>query len=159
MKNKTCCFTGHRDIKGNPDVLMEKLLDVIEKYIQQGYCYFGTGGARGYDALAAKAVLNLKKKYPYIHLILVLPFVNQYERESGWSLDDIEEYHSLKKSASKVVYLSDKYVSGIYYRRNEHLVNHSSLCICYQYKDSGGTAYTTRYAKTNKLKIINCYKE
>ena len=159
MRDKTACFTGHREIKGDIDVLMARLLDVIEKYIQQGYCYFGAGGARGFDALAARAVLDLKLKYPHIHLILVLPFVDQYKRESGWSINDIEEYHSFKKKASKVVHLSDKYISGIYYRRNEHLVNFSSLCICYQYKNDGGTAYTTRYARNKNLKIVNCYKE
>lgn len=157
MKEKTACFTGHREIKGDIAHLEEKLALILEQQIQQGYCYFGAGGARGFDALAARTVLRLKEKYPHIHLILVLPFSNQYKHESGWSDVEIEEYHFLKGKASKVVHLQEKYSSGCYYRRNKHLVNHSSLCICYQYKNSGGTAYTTNYAKQQSLEIINCY--
>lgn len=158
MKDKTCCFTGHRDINEDKNTLKARLSDVIESSILQGYRYFGAGGARGFDTLAGETVLDLKEKYPHIHLILVLPFVNQYEHESGWSSEEIEKYHYLKTHASKVVHLQENYSSGCYYRRNRHLVDHSSLCIAYQYKNNGGTAYTTKYALNQQLQVINCYQ-
>ena len=43
------------------------------------------------------------------------------------------------------------------FRRNRHLVNYSSLCICYLNKTYGGTAYTVNYAKENNLKIENMH--
>ncbi len=156
MRDKTCCFTGHREINENIDTLSARLTDMIEKSIKNGYRYFGAGGARGFDTLAGETVLKLKEKYPHIHLILVLPFINQYEHESGWTAEEIEKYHYLKKHASKVVHLQKKYSSGCYYRRNRHLIDHSSLCISYQYKNAGGTAYTTRYASQKGILIINC---
>lgn len=156
MRNKTCCFTGHRDINDDINTLTEKLSVVIEKSIKKGYLYFGAGGARGFDTLAGETVMKLKEKYPHIHLILVLPFINQYEHESGWTDEEIEKYHYLKKHASKVVHLQVKYSTGCYYRRNRHLVDHSSLCIAYQYKNTGGTAYTVKYAKSNNVQVINC---
>ena len=153
-RNRTACFTGHRTLREPENIIVDKLTVILKGLIEQGYCYFGAGGARGFDSIAARVVLTLKADYPHIHLILVLPFYNQYEFEQGWSSKEIEEYKLLQKSASKVVHLQETYSRGCYYRRNEHLVNGSSLCIAYQYKDSGGTAYTTKYAASQGIRII-----
>ncbi len=153
VRNKTVCFTGHRELKDN---ISERLYKTIESLILQGFLYFGAGGARGFDALASATVLQLKKKYPEIHLILVLPFINQYNNESGWSEGEIKQYHELKAKASKVVHLQENYSAGCYYRRNRHLVDFSGVCVCYQYKNTGGTAYTTEYARSKgNVRIIN----
>lgn len=158
MREKTCCFTGHREMLESEGAVKVRLMVILEELIHQGYRYFGAGGARGFDSLAAKTVLELKERYRDIHLILVLPFHNQYEAETGWSMAEIEEYHRLKEKASKVVHLQKNYSKGCYYRRNEHLIDHSSMCVSYQYKNVGGTAYTTRYAERQKVMVINCFK-
>ena len=120
--------------------------------IEQGYRYFGAGGALGFDTLAAQTVLELKSEYPEIKLILVLPCKNQTR---GWEQADIEEYEQLEAAADKVVYTSKAYYSGCMHKRNRHLVDYSSLCICYLTEQSGGTAYTVNYARSQGLKIIN----
>ena len=145
-KEKTACFTGHRELKEPFEVVYAKTVEVVEKLIHQGYKFFGAGGARGFDALAAEVVLELKAKYPHIHLILVLPFYKQYEHEKNWKTAEIAQHEKHKKLASKVVYTQEVYSSGCYYKRNRHLVDFSSICIAYQYKSTGGTAYTTKYA-------------
>ena len=83
--------------------------------------------------------------------------MNQYEKETGWSTEEIEQYKGLKKKASKVVYIQKVYSSGSYYKRNRHLVDFSSVCVCYQYKTTGGTAYTTKYAEKKHIEVINCF--
>lgn len=154
LKRQTVCFTGHREIKHKNCANI--LRGVVDNLVSSGFCYFGCGGARGFDSYAAQVVLDLKReKYPHIHLILVLPFDNQYEAESGWSRQEIEEYHYYKQQASKVVHIGDKYERGIYYKRNRHLVDFSSVCIAYQYKNTGGTAYTTDYANKKGVQVIN----
>ena len=40
------------------------------------------------------------------------------------------------------------------HKRNRMLVDMSSICICYLTKDTGGTAYTVKYAEKQKLKIL-----
>lgn len=155
-RNKTACFTGHREIRYQDVNLQEDLKVILVDLINQGYLYFGAGGARGFDTLAAETVLELRKQYPQIYLILILPFKNQYGYEKGWSNQEIEKYVELKEKAQKVVYIQEKYSSGVYYKRNRHLVDFSSVCICYQYKETGGTAYTTKWAKSRGLKVINC---
>ena len=155
-REKTACFTGHREIKENYNVLFLKVYSIVENLIKKGYLYFGSGGARGFDALASEVVLKLKEKYPDIHLILVLPFINQYEKEKGWSREEIYKYKNIKEKASKIVYTQKTYSSGCYFKRNRHLVDFSSVCICYMHKMSGGTAYTVWYAISKGLIIINC---
>ena len=41
------------------------------------------------------------------------------------------------------------------HKRNRHLVDNSSVCVCYLAKDSGGTDYTVGYARLKGLKVIN----
>ena len=60
-----------------------------------------------------------------------------------------------KNKAFKVIYTQEAYGRCCSYKRDRQLVYRSSLCIAYQYKNSGGTAYTTKYAVKNGLKVIN----
>ena len=108
--------------------------------IEQGYRYFGCGGALGFDTLAAQTVLELKNEYPQIRLILVLPCRDQTR---DWKEADIAEYERIMKAADKVTYTSEQYYSGCMHN------------ICYLTEQSGGTAYTVNYARSQGLSIIN----
>ncbi len=153
MKNKTVCFSGHRKIyKAEQPQILTKLKIEIRKLVANGYCYFGTGGALGFDTLAAQAVLELKSDHPQIKLILVLPCPSQATR---WPEKDVITYENIKNLADKITYTSDSYYSDCMLKRNRHLVNHSSVCVCYLTKASGGTFYTVNYAQEKGLKIIN----
>lgn len=155
MRGKTACFTGHRQLENPVSEIEHALTKIVESLIQKGYLYFGAGGARGFDALASEVVLKLKAAYPQIHLILVLPFDGQYKRERNWTPEEIAQYHRLKERASKVVVLAAGYTPGIYYRRNKHLVEHSSACIAYMKKTNSGTGYTVNYAQEKGLEVVN----
>lgn len=154
-KEKTACFTGHRVLKEPYNSIYQKTYQTVEKLITDGYAFFCTGGARGFDALAAEVIISLKEKYPNIHLILILPFQNHYEHEKKWNNTEIEQLETHKNKASRVIYTQETYGRGCYYKRDRQLVDISSVCIAYQYKNSGGTAYTTKYAVENGLKVIN----
>lgn len=153
FKEQTCCFTGHRFI--NPqeiETVFENTKEVVSMLASKGIKYFGTGGALGFDTIAAQSVLAIKDVYPEIKLILVLPCENQTKY---WQLTDIDIYNDILKKADKVIYLSKSYYDGCMLKRNRHIVDCSSYCICYLIKDSGGTAYTVNYAKNRNVKIIN----
>ena len=153
MKEKTVCFTGHRTIPMLKKWKIEKKLkDTLETLIEEGYCYFGAGGALGFDTIAAQTVLNLKKKHPEIKLILVLPCKNQTR---GWDEKDISAYESIIEQADKVVYTQEHYDRGCMFKRNRHLVDNSSVCVAYLSEEKGGTAYTVNYANQKGVKVIN----
>ena len=114
--------------------------------------FYGAGGALGFDTLAAQTVLDMKKEYPQLRLILVLPCEDQ-TRE--WRSEDIAVYENIKRRSDKVVYVSREYTPDCMHRRNRHLVDHSGTCICYLTRDSGGTAYTVDYARKKGLHVVN----
>ncbi len=51
MREKTCCFTGHRDLPTGLGRwrLAAKLEKAIIEQICNGIRFFGAGGARGFD--------------------------------------------------------------------------------------------------------------
>lgn len=153
MRDRTCCFSGHRKIPPEQYTqIAGRLRNEIERLIDSGYVFFGAGGALGFDTMVENTILDLKKEYTQIKLILVLPCKSQTQ---GWNDADVKTYEDIKSQADKVVYTSDEYSSGCMFKRNRHLVDNSSVCICYLTGCRGGTAYTVDYAKKAGLEIIN----
>ena len=153
MRETTVCFTGHRDIPLRYVRAIELRLEaVLRDLIAKGYTDFAAGGALGFDTLAARMVLWLRDQYPHIKLHLILPCRNQTR---GWSMRDIEIYEDILRDADDYLYTSEEYTRGCMHKRNRHLVDMSSVCVCYLTKDKGGTAYTVKYASNNNLRIIN----
>ena len=154
-KETTACFTGHRQFHEPADVIAARLTQTLEHLIQSGYRTFCAGGARGFDALASEAVISMQAQYPQIRLVLMLPFPEQYRRESGWNQADIEQYRRLQAQAAQVITIAPGYRSGVYYRRNRALVDASSACIAYMTRTGSGTGYTVRYAQEQGVDVIN----
>lgn len=154
MKSKTCCFSGHRNIPADKEEEIKiKLNKELEKLINKGYCFFAVGGALGFDTMAAIEVLNLRRKYPHIKLIMVLPCKDQ---SKYWNKADKNIYEFIKKQSDKVVYTSQYYKDkSCILDRNRLLIDNSSVCITYKTKNTGGTSYTINYAKEKNIKIIN----
>ena len=153
MREKTCCFTGHRHIPEETyQQVKKKLEQTIKKLYNSGIIYYGAGGALGFDCLAAETVLRLRENYPKLRLILVLPCKDQTR---GWKAEDKNKYEEIRQRADKAVYTSEIYATGCMHKRNRHLVDCSSVCVCYQTQLRGGTAYTVNYARAHGLAIIN----
>ncbi len=153
MRDKTCCFTGHRRIPADlRAVIAVEIEKRVTELIGQGYIFFETGGALGFDTVAAQVVLRVRDRYPSIHLVLVLPCRNQTD---GWSEHDRRMYNYILNAADDVIYTSEEYARGCMYKRNRKLVDDSSVCICWLKHPSGGTLYTVNYAEKCGIKIIN----
>ena len=153
MKTQTCCFTGHRNIQlDEREAIKDRLEEEMINLIHQGVRYFGAGGALGFDMIAEFSVLELKREYPQIRLILVLPHKDQAK---GWDPWDKGAYDFILSRADKVVYVSKRYEPGCMQERNRRLVDSSAVCICYLTNQQSGTAYTVDYARQKGLRIIN----
>ena len=152
-KNISCCFTGHRRIEKDKTSFINAALETeIEKMISQGICNFYCGGAIGFDMLAEKAVIRLRRKYPEIKLIIAVPHKGQSDL---WGEREKQEYDEIIALADEVECLSEAYYRGCMYARNRFMVDNSSHCICYLNEKTGGTAYTVSYAQKQGLYIIN----
>lgn len=70
--DKKCFFIGHRDTPGNVRQLLIKAID--EHIVKYGVAEFYVGNHGSFDAMAAAALLERKKKYPHIQLNLSLAY-------------------------------------------------------------------------------------
>ncbi len=153
MKEKTCCFTGHRAISNNKIKPLRTLLRAeITELIDKGYTRFLAGGALGFDTLAAIEVLSLKKLYPHIELVLIFPYKDQTR---GWSTQNVELYEKIKLHCDSYIYVEEEYSIPAIFKRNRLLVDNSSICISYLTRNTGGTAYTANYAREQGIEVIN----
>ncbi len=148
-----CCFTGHRKIGDAHMRQMPQVLDrVLERLIQRNITVFRTGGAIGFDTLAALKVLEKKQRYPHVRLQLYLPCRDQ---TNGWNEVNRRAYEYILSRADEVICLHERYVSGCMLERNRSMVRGSHCCVGYCTSEQGGSAYTLRYAREQGLRVIN----
>lgn len=150
MALKNCCaFTGHRKIEGQPDyaLLRQILINLIENGVDSFYC----GMARGFDMIAAEEVLSLKESYPGIKLVAC---VSCPEQDKFFSADDKRKYIDIIDQCDDVKVVSFRYFNGVMLKRNDYMVDKCGYLVAYLRKESGGTAYTVKYARKKRRKIF-----
>ncbi len=163
-KEKTCMFTGHRpdrysfgydETAAGCQLLKAALRIRITAAIENGYTHFISGMALGADMWCAETVLELQKTYPHITLEAAIPFEGQAAK---WSEKNRRRYEKIKAAANKVTVLTTEYNRFCMQSRDRYMVDAATLCIAvYNGDQTGGTAYTVRYAAKKGLviKIIN----
>ena len=155
-EKRGCALTGHRNITAALERGLEsRLLDLIEELAQEGIEVFYTGGARGFDALAALCVLRVRSRLG-VRLCVCVPFEKHDRRYEG---ADKDLYHTILNDADEVVYVSESYGKNVYHKRNRYMVDRSEVCVAFLESDSGGTAYTVAYAERKGKRIINLADE
>lgn len=156
MAKKTCCFTGHRNL---PATKIEKILvnleQAVEKLIAKGVTDFISGGALGFDQIAASLIIAKKEMGKPIRLIFALPCKNQEEK---WNEKQKKLYQELMPEADEIIYISEEYNHFCMKKRNRYMVEQSSYCICALLQEKSGTGQTVRYARKKGLQVINVVK-
>lgn len=150
MALKNCCaFTGHRKIDDQPDYAL--LRDTLENLIENGVDTFYCGMARGFDMIAAEEVLKLKEIHPQIKLVAC---VSCPEQDKYFSAEEKRRYIEIIDSSDDLKVVSWRYFKGAMLKRNDYMVDKCGYLIAYMRRESGGTAYTVRYARKKKRKIF-----
>jgi uncharacterized phage-like protein YoqJ len=155
-KSSTAAFTGHRYINMDDSVLRDGLTHTIREQYRNGYASFITGGAVGFDLLAAEVVLELQKEYTGIQLFCAVPYAGHhlYFRD-----ESKQRYIHIADNATSNIILSSRYHDGCFLRRNDYMLANCSLLIAYYAQiPHSGTGYTVRKAQANNIPIINLYK-
>lgn len=163
IKEKTVCFTGHRpeklpggsyagDIRLN--MIKSTLYYQIQLAIEQGFEFFINGLARGVDIWAAQYVIELRRQYPDIKLISVMPFRNH---SKGFKGKDLYDLNLVINNSDEVICVSDEFSKDCYRRRNYYMVDNSSRLIAVVENFRSGTGQTINYARKKGIdvKMIN----
>lgn len=153
LDNKACAFTGHRDIdQSEYEKLATAIYGVVGQLYQEGFRTFYCGGALGFDTVAAVTLLNIKQLYPDLRLVVAQPCPEQSER---WTPSSKALYDRILQRADEVVTIAPAYTKGCMLERNRYMVDRSELLVAYVKRESGGSAYTLRYAKKKGVRVIN----
>ena len=163
-KETTCCFTGPRPARlpmnGNEysaeiAALKIKLRSAIIDAYSEGFRFFISGMAEGFDIFAAETVLELKSSLDGIALVAALPYSGVQKSHSSAVSKRIG---IILSKADFVVSLSEKYIPGCEHSRNKYMADNSSRIIGYYSGLSGGTAHCWNYAAKNGLEMVNLYE-
>lgn len=150
------CFTGHREINDDINVLSQRLYQKLESAVMYGIYDFYCGGAIGWDTLAALTVIKLRKKYPHIKLHLVLPCPPD-EQSHGWTKHQRSILYKTISAADTVEQVCPHYSCDCMKKRNARLLEHADFCLCYFDPDNykSGTGQTVRMAHRKSIKLFN----
>lgn len=155
MEHGICSFTGHRRIAAAHAPYMADLLARSVGYAYSEGCRdFMTGGALGFDTLAADAVLHLRETHPDVRLILCLPCRNQ---DVDWSESQRRKYREIAERADEVIYVSDRYTPTCMRERNLVLAERCDILIAYVGYSASGSAQTARMAERLGRRVYNIY--
>ena len=145
-KERSVCFTGHRELLHSAAVIYRETHAITKRLVENGYCFFFVGGAKGFDSLAAQVVLEFQATHPQISLISILPFPGS-------------KGEVFRANADPVLFTAEHYFHGVYFQRNRQLVDAASVCVAYLVKPTGGTAYTVGYAKKKQIPVVKLFDD
>lgn len=98
MKDKTCCFFGHRKINETEE-LKSKLIEIIEKLIvDEKVDTFLFGSKSRFNSLCQETVTEIKEKYPHIKRVYVraeYPDINEHYK--NYLLESYEDTYYPEK--------------------------------------------------------------
>jgi uncharacterized phage-like protein YoqJ len=114
----------------------------VEATITEGANLFYLGGYGGFDRMAASVVWELKKKYPQIQSVLVLPYLDRKICADNY---DGTTYPPLEAVPKRFAIT----------HRNRWMVDQSDVVIAYVLHGWGGAAKTLEYAQRKHKLIIN----
>lgn len=163
-KETTCCFTGPRPPRlpmgGNEysaeiAALKNELRSAIFDAYYDGFRFFMSGMAEGFDLFAAEIILEMKSEFEGIALVAVLPYSGAPERHSA---PITQRINSVLSRADVVISMTEDYFSGCELIRNRYMVDNSSRIIGYYNGLSNGTAHCWKYAIENGLETVNLYE-
>ena len=144
---KTVCFTGHRTIPAKYAAVLPALIDrMLVRLYDAGFRTFVTGGAIGFDTIAAERIIGFRAAHPDVKLTVALPYDRRGDRDYRRTLEEADE----------VVRLSKTFYNGATLERDRYMVDRSDACVAfYVHGRPGGTYYTVRYANRRGVPVVN----
>ena len=155
VNSLSCAFTGHRlqklgfgfDEDAESFVKLRNYLhSELMFLIGHNYTHFLSGGAQGFDLIAAEEVLKLRSQLTFVTLELVKPCQNQ---DAHWPHALRSRYEAVEAAADAVTLISDAYSESCLFERNRFLVDSADMLLALYNGTPGGTKMTVEYARKN----------
>ena len=151
MTGATCCFIGHRE---TGDELIPALTAAVERHITEyGVTSFIVGRYGNFDKLAARVVIDAKKRHPEVTLTLLLPY-HPFDRPTPTPKGfDGTFYPPGMETVPKRVAII---------RANRYMVEHSTHLIAYAWHPASNARALVEHAqiwgRKRKIHVENLVK-
>lgn len=145
---QVCALTGHRDLP--PEFDFNGLNDKIEELIKGGCTSFLCGMAQGFDLAALNCLVGLRQRYR-LYLEACIPY-RGFSRHFG--LAEREEYDRLLSWCDRETVLLPAFERGCFLLRDRYMVDCADVVLAYCKRETGGTAYTVRYAEKKGVPVL-----
>ena len=142
MTGATCSFIGHRE---TGDELIPALTAAVERHITEyGVTSFMVGRYGNFDKLAARAVIDAKKRHPEVTLTLLLPY-HPFDRPIPVPVGFDGTFYppgmeTVPKRAAII-------------KANYYMADHSSHLIAYAWHPASNARDLVEYAQTREKKV------
>lgn len=151
MTTKRCCFSGHSKLYNNN--LINEIKLEAENLIKNGITEFWVGNYGDFDKISTLAINILKKDYPYIKLLLIIPYITK-------EIELNKNYYY--KNYDEILIANISYNTPAKFKiikTNKYMVDNCDYMICYIKKSFGGAYQTYSYALKHCTFIKNLYKK
>lgn len=150
-----CSFTGHRLIEYRHEKKLSDLLDRAIAYAYEEGCRnFYTGGAIGFDTMAARKLIGFRISHRDVKIIVAVPCKDQ---DARWTDAQKDNYAFILSNADEIVFVSEEYTKDCMRKRNEYLADVCDVLIAYSGRSSSGSAQTIRMAESRGKTVYNLY--
>lgn len=161
IKKRTLCFAGNifnrlpwrRNKNDERYKQVRKELDEkLEQAINDGYTTFLSNVRIGFESMCVEEVLKLKKKYPKIKFIAVIPFKTIHTK---WDIKDQIKYNNLLSQADEIRCLVEELNFTDYIEKvEEFILDHSSRMITLYFNNNGPVEKRINNAKEKNIDIV-----
>lgn len=141
MKSNIATFIGNNNCS---EISIEQIRNTIMNLILRDVTYFISSGTSNFERICAKNVFQLKKDFPQINNILILPYRN-YRIVNPNYFDKIIYYDEYKKLPHKSAIL----------RCSRYIIQNSEYAVCNMKHCSHSSIKSYQYAIINNLTIVN----
>ena len=142
MEIRAACFFGHRDVTHD---IRAKLQSIIEQLITEEHITsFYVGHQGQFDSMVYSVLKNLKKSYPQMSYSVVLAYMPDEHIFELYGEDTI--YPEGLETVPKRFAIS---------KRNDWLIAHSCVVVCYVHRTWGGAAKFREKAKKKGVVIVD----
>ena len=162
MREKTCCFFGHRNLTVT-EFIKDELYNTVKDLIEnKNVSIFLFGSKSIFNTLCYQTVSKIKKEYPHIKRVYVraeYPEINKDYR--SYLLENYENTY--------FPYSALKAGNAVYLKRNYYMIDNSDFCIVYcdynyqptpkrnYLSKTSGTKKAVDYAAKKQKRIINIF--
>ena len=148
MTEKTCCFTGHKNLTQEQAIeALHLLIKRVNELTIEGYTHFISSFANDTDVLLAQIIGSFRYKNKNLVLEAVIPIENKLN-----SLDKIKYALMLY---NKVTVIQEQCGPECFQKRNKYMIDNSGVVVALWDEKTSKEAYNAvNYARSQGKEII-----